>query len=306
MTVRSSRGVSALAAYFFLLGATACASGGARLDLPPVTPEATGVHHPGQFVWHDLVTDDVDGAKAFYGALFGWRFDDVRSEAGLYSVVRRNGRAIGGIVAIDDADANVASARWLSLMSVDDIDAAVRIVEGAGGEVLAGPRDNPTRGRMVLVADPQGAQVVLVRSVGGDPPNREEGDIGAGDWLWVELWARDAAAAADFYGSLVGYAAERPAVEMPAEYRVFQRDGRPRAGVNELPWEEVLPNWLSYIRVDDPAAVAAQAERLGGTVLIPPDPENRDGSVALLMDPAGAAFAVQKWPVEGATPGGAR
>ena len=62
----------------------------------------------------------------------------------------------------------------------------------------------------------------------------------------------------EFYEALVGYSAERPAVEgASTDYRVLRLDGRPHAGVNQLPWDDVQPNWLPYVRVDDPAAVAA-------------------------------------------------
>ena len=94
---------------------------------------------------------------------------------------------------IDDEDAAVSSARWLSLMSVTDVDAAVAEIEAAGGSVEIGPRTNPSRGRMALVRDPQGAQLVLIRAAGGDPPFRTEPGIGSGDFLWTELWASDAA-----------------------------------------------------------------------------------------------------------------
>ena len=33
-------------------------------------------HAPGTFSYVDLSTTDPDGAKAFYGELFGWDFDD--------------------------------------------------------------------------------------------------------------------------------------------------------------------------------------------------------------------------------------
>jgi predicted enzyme related to lactoylglutathione lyase len=290
-----------LATLLLAVAPGACAPSASLVELAPVTPVATGEYHPGQFVWHDLVTDDPEAAKAFYGALFGWRFEDVDGDLSVYSVIERDGRPIGGIVPIQDEDPAVASARWLSLLSVEDVDDAISTLERSGGAVEIGPRDNPTRGRMALVRDPQGALVVLIRSVGGDPPNREESDVGAGDWLWTELWAEDAASATSFYASLVGYSGERPDVEGAHDgYRVLYRDGRPRAGVNEIPWENVRPNWLPYIRVDDPAAVARRAEELGGSVLIAPSQEVRGGSAALLMDPTGAAFAIQRWPVAGA------
>ena len=54
--------------------AAACASSKPH-PIPPVTETPTGLVTPGKFVWVDLVTDDVAGAKSFYGQLFGWSFD---------------------------------------------------------------------------------------------------------------------------------------------------------------------------------------------------------------------------------------
>ena len=28
------------------------------------------------FIWHDLMTTDVEGAKAFYGKVVGWTYQD--------------------------------------------------------------------------------------------------------------------------------------------------------------------------------------------------------------------------------------
>jgi predicted enzyme related to lactoylglutathione lyase len=33
-------------------------------------------YEPGTFCWVDLTTTDAEGAKAFYGELFGWEFRD--------------------------------------------------------------------------------------------------------------------------------------------------------------------------------------------------------------------------------------
>ncbi len=298
------RGFESFLATAALITIAACSPSAVRVDLAPVSPTPTGVHHIGQFVWADLVTDDMEAAKRFYGELFGWQFEDAPGDPVLYSVIRHLGVPIGGIAPIDDGDVNVASARWLSLMSVEDVDTAVDRVRAAGGTVDREPWDNPTRGRLAVVTDPQGATVAFVRSLGGDPPNLEASDLVSGRWMWIELWTRDVPAAITLYQSVAGYGVESTDVFASPEYRLLTRDGRPRAGVNQIPWPEVQPNWLPYIKVDDPAAVARRARDLGGSVLIPPLQEVRNGSAALLLDPTGAAFAIQRWPIDGGTPEG--
>ena len=133
-----------------LLVATACAPGAARVDLTPVTPTPTNEYHPGQFVWYDLVTDDVASAKSFYGELFDWQFEDVQGVDIVYSVALHRGVPIAGIAPIDDPDVDVASSRWLGLMSVDDVDEAASVVQRAGGTLYRRWRRPPRPGTRSL------------------------------------------------------------------------------------------------------------------------------------------------------------
>ena len=63
-----------------------------------------------------------------------------------------------------------------------------------------------------------------------------------------------------------------------------------------IPWDNVRPNWLPYVKVADPAAVVKKAEALGGEVIVSPSANIRNGSVGLIADPTGGVVAVQKWP----------
>jgi uncharacterized protein len=45
----------------------------------PVHPEP---FEPGTPCWADVLVDDLDVARQFYGGLFGWTFDDLPAEAG--------------------------------------------------------------------------------------------------------------------------------------------------------------------------------------------------------------------------------
>ncbi len=157
-----------------------------------------------------------------------------------------------------------------------------------------GPVDIDRRGRVAVVSDPQGAVLALVRTEDGDPPAREPR---MDDWLWQELWTTDGPSALAFYEELIGYQSET--VEIPAgAYHVLQRDGHSYAGLAQLPWDSVPPIWLPYIRVEDPAAVSARVEALGGRVILSTDQiQSRDAAV--IEDPTGGTLAIQRWTPEG-------
>ncbi len=74
--------------------------------------------------WIDLSTTDLEGAKAFYGALFGWEADDVPTDQGMpYTMFRKNGRSVagGGPMPPDMVEHGVPS-MWNSYVNVDSVD----------------------------------------------------------------------------------------------------------------------------------------------------------------------------------------
>ncbi len=283
------------AAASLLVALSSVACGGTGYTVPPLTPTPTAEHHVGSWVWYDLLTHDSPMVQQFYAELFGWEFVS-DPNGGPYTSVVHRGAPIAGIFEVDELDEEVSRARWVPYVSVADVDAAVAIAQGQGGEVYADARELNDRGQIAVLGDPQGAVFGVVRSPTGDPP-----DVPAapGDFLWNELWTRNVQDAVDFYHTLVGYS--HVVIDFPGsgDYDVLQAEDRPRAGVLELPFEDVLPNWLPYVLVDDPSAVAARVDELGGRVLLGPHEELRGGSVAIITDPSGAALTIQKWPLDG-------
>ena len=278
-----------------MVGLTACASGGTPSQADPpsfphVTESATETYRPGKFVWRDLVTPDLESSKRFYGELFGWSFET--GPEGLFTLVTLDDRLIAGMFDLTRTDAELEPGQWFSSVSVSDVDAAARAFADAGGRVLTEPRDLPDRGRYAVVTDAQGAEIVLLRATGGDPRDRD--DVNPGEFLWTELWTRDAAGAADRYADILGYAAERTDGVRP--YYLMSASDRPRAGVGQLPPDvDVDPAWLPYIAVRSAEEIVGRVAGLGGEVVITPE-ETRDGVAAVIVDPSGAAFAVQEWP----------
>jgi predicted enzyme related to lactoylglutathione lyase len=248
----------------------------------------------GKFVWHDLVTENPAAVKRFYSQLLGWEFQDVKNSKRPYWLIKAEGRFIGGIVQPTGVGKGGYS-QWLGYLSVPDVDRAVGQVSAGGGKALVGPEDVQNIGRAAVVTDPQGAPVGFVRSEPGDPA--DTGLPHPGQILWMEYLADDPVAAVDFYKGLLGYAVEERN-QGGGMYYVLKEGEHPRAGILRKPVERVKPSWLTYVRVDDPAAVAARAVELGGRVVMAPRPDVRGGSLALIADPSGAVLALQRFPFE--------
>jgi predicted enzyme related to lactoylglutathione lyase len=253
------------------------------LALTPVVSPPTDVHHPGAFVWHDLLTHDVPAARNFYSQVFGWSFE----EHGRYTVVLNEGKPIAGIVALDPKQAQGSAARWLASLSVDDVADASEFVASQGGVVHEGPVYMIHRGVGALVSDPQGAHVLLLRSETGDPPDVEPA---VGEWLWVELWSNVLDDSVLFYQKLVGYD-----VIDGEGYSILLREGHWLAGVRDVPDDELDIRWVPVVRVADATEVTKRAEKHGGLVLTEPRPTDLGNTVALVADPSGALVIVQTW-----------
>ena len=253
----------------------------------------------GEFVWRDLVTPNPEPCRAFYRALLGWTFEDGHGVDPGYTIIKHEGRPIGGIVRRQPRQGEPPVAQWLTYVVVADVDRAAEAFRVAGGRVYRGPLDARKDLRVAVVADAQGAPLGLANS---GPRLEAEASPGRNRWLWMEYVARDPDAALKLYGDIIGYGHEIHEQRENFTYYLLTTD-RPRAGLFRSLWERERSAWLPYVRVADPAAMAARAAELGGSVLLPPAPQVRNGSLAIVLDPMGAAIALQKFPFErGTTP----
>ena len=118
----------------------------------------------GRFVWHDHVSGDPEAARRFYTELLGWDYDFFDAGDWQYPMIKANGTTHGGF----GPTQGDAPPHWLGHVYIDDVDAAAERVEAAGGSIVAPAMDIPDVGRMVVVADPQGAIVSLYHAVSDD------------------------------------------------------------------------------------------------------------------------------------------
>ena len=134
---------------------------------------ASVVNEPGSLVWEDLRSTDPDAARAFYGALFGFRYETLEMAGpddatfGLPS----EPHVLGGMGGLMGLPAGTPS-HWLVSFQVADADAATAAAERAGGTVVAPPEDTPF-GRMARLADPDGATFMVMTTDPSQPgPDR--------------------------------------------------------------------------------------------------------------------------------------
>jgi predicted enzyme related to lactoylglutathione lyase len=116
------------------------------------------VNEPNSFVWDALETTDVETAKPFYGALFGWKAEtfDTPPGAPAYTVWQLDGQqnAMGGATSPPD---DGAPPHWGIVIAVADCDATVADAQQLGATVAVAPADVPGIGRSAKLVDPQGA-----------------------------------------------------------------------------------------------------------------------------------------------------
>jgi predicted enzyme related to lactoylglutathione lyase len=151
------------------------------------------VNEPGSLNFNGLNTRDVDGAKAFYGSVFGWETLGLgggaemwrlpgygefleQSEPGLRKRMTETGApegfadVVASLTPIADDQPDVP-AHWSVTFAVEDADATAEKAEELGGRVVLPPFDAPWV-RMTVIGEPQGATFIASKFV---PENRDLG-----------------------------------------------------------------------------------------------------------------------------------
>jgi predicted enzyme related to lactoylglutathione lyase len=115
--------------------------------------------------WTELVTGDVDGAKAFYGGLFGWTTKSSSTgSAPDYVEIYREEQPIGGFLPRKEGWDQIP-AHWMPYFFVVDCDAAVARAIELGGSVPVPAMDIPEVGRFAVLSDPSGAHFSVIAMV---------------------------------------------------------------------------------------------------------------------------------------------
>ena len=151
------------------------------------------VNEPGSWNLNGLNTRDVEGAKSFYGSVFGWQTLTLENGAEMWTLpgygdhleqsnpdLRKRMAEVGAPAGFEDVVATInpipddqpdVAAHWDVTFAVDDADATAAKAAELGGRVIVPPFDAPWV-RMTIIADPQGATFTASKFV---PENRDLG-----------------------------------------------------------------------------------------------------------------------------------
>jgi predicted enzyme related to lactoylglutathione lyase len=251
---------------------------------------------PGKFVWYELVSRDAKKAQAFYAEVLGWEVRPFPMGEFDYDMIYVVDTMIGGYAAPQHeahwkgpAEKNRPAAHWIAYVSVEDVDASAKAATANGGKVVEPPFDTPGVGRMARIADPQGAQLCLMKNVQGDAPDPT---ATVGCFFWNELHTSNPAQALSFYEKVVGFA--HRSFDPAGTYHVVSKGGVDRGGVTGHLPSGTSPHWLPYVHVDDVDATVARAQKHGGRIQMNPEDIPGVGRIAVLEDPTGGVLAVMK------------
>ena len=248
-------------------------------------------YEPGTFSWADLSTSDVEGAKRFYGDLFGWEIEDMPAgEGATYSMGRLRDRYVAAIAELRDEEKSQGiPPHWNNYVTVDDLEASTDRARQLGGNVLVEPFDVLEAGRMAVLQDPTGAVFMV-----WEPRDH----IGAGlvnepgCLTWNDLSTPDPDAAREFYGGLFGWRAE--AVDAPGvDYSVWYNGDRTNGGMLRITeqMQGIPPNWMPYFAVESVEDTTRKIEAGGGKRVVGPS-EVPYGRFVVATDPQSAHFAI--------------
>jgi predicted enzyme related to lactoylglutathione lyase len=243
----------------------------------------------------------VPGAKQFYAKLIGWKTMPWPLDPS-YTVCHSDSGPVAGIMQIPADLPGEIPSHWIQYIGTRDVDATADAAVRAGGSVVKAPEDMAGAGRYALLMDPQGAIFAII-----DPENARpetEGPPPLGGFSWHELATTDHEAAFAFYSGLFGWEAiTRMDMGPTGIYLIFGKNGVQRGGMYIKPADMPAPaNWLPYAHVPNADQITAQAQAAGASLLNGPMEVPGGSRIAILMDPAGAGFAVHSMPAEAAAP----
>jgi predicted enzyme related to lactoylglutathione lyase len=272
----------------------------------------------GELCWTDVQTPDVEAAKSFYAAVFGWRYEDLPTPDGRsYAQAFIDGDLVAVVAPQNPAQQQAGTpAQWNVYFAADDSRAVAEETPHAGGAVEFGPEEVGDSGVMVFV-HPPGGGTTGVWQAGTHAGSRRQHEPGA--FAWAELLTPEPGAAIGFFQQLFGHEVTEYPQDDGGTYTTLMVNGSEVAGIAPEPsdddegaeqgvgaveaagQEAAGPNsaearasmgWQVYFGVSSVKEAVLAAVAAGAEVLVEPEFVEDGGTIATLKDPQGGVFSV--------------
>ncbi|WFB36131.1 VOC family protein [Kiritimatiellota bacterium B12222] len=249
---------------------------------PHKIPPLESSHEPNAFVWHDLVSNEPETSKHFYGNLFGWSFEKQDKN---YSIIYDEAhKRLGGLIDNTVDSPQQQNALWLCVIQVEDILLATDHILVNGGAMIKQPVEIPDRGIVAVFADENGAILQMVQPSKTDKVN--ESPL----WVWHELISQSPERSAKWYTKVFGLEMEKA----ETDDRYFLKKGDTLiASISKNPFEDTRDQWIPVLSVQDFDSIVKKAVAKGGKIIPLPSPKTSPKKLALMLDPNNAPLVLQ-------------
>lgn len=240
----------------------------------------------GHFTWFDIMTPDTDAAARFYSAALGYS-TQAWSGPMPYTMWVAGGVPLGGLMDLPEKARSMgAPSHWLGYVAVANVETSVAQASALGATVLVPPTTISPTAKFTVIADPHGAVIAMYSSTdGGANPIASVG--------WHELMTDDMDGAIAFYGAMFGWTKGDSMDLGPAGiYQLLHIGEQPAVGMMRRPAEMPMPAWVYYHAVPSVGPAIEAGKQAGAKLLHGPVEIPGGDSVATLMDPTGAVYAL--------------
>jgi len=242
-----------------------------------------------QGLWHDLITPNLEESKEFYNEIFGWTYEERNIKGFKYVIIYNNQILIGAMLELPD----IESSTWITSLplSNQELNKRIKLAVDNGAKLALNPLKVPGIGKQVIFEGPQGTVFSLVSQ--NEYNSSDAFNKNKNDWLGIELWSDDLEKAKKFYENVFDVTTEETSINsMP--YWYFKNNDKILAGMIKNPVSNQNSQWVPYLKVNNPATIITATKQAGGSVLLAPNKNIKNGRVGIIQDPYGAIIAIQQ------------
>jgi len=243
--------------------------------------------------WIELGAPDIQRAIGFYFSQFGWDIQQGGPEIGGYSTAHLDRRRVAGIGPLMGPPGTPSV--WATYFASSDADATATRITRAGGEVLMGPVEVMSLGRMLVAVDVTGASfgVWQARDLNGVQLANSPGAF-----TWSEHMSRDFEGAKAFYAAVFGYEYGDMSTEGFSYATLLINGQQVVGGIGAHPASAGPAHpahWGVYFGTADTDKAVELATSHGGRI-VQPAKDSPYGRMAVVADNQGAVFSLISTP----------